>query len=62
MNLRHLKEMINDLPEESLDKEVVIDGGEIVYSKFKLEPVSGDDEMTIIGYMITEDRQLKLPF
>lgn len=63
MTVSDLLSMLNDLPIDSLDKQIMVDAGERSYTQIKVVPVA-DEEMNIIGYMVLEDTpvQLKLPF
>ena len=58
-----VQELIDTLSKLQSDKDIFIDGDKEVYGQINVEPITEScEDPTVIGYIILEDRQLKLPF
>lgn len=60
MKLRDLISKLERMPLSTLDLEVLMDNGKKQAVDFLVDAVREDDEIT--GFIIVEDKQLRLPF
>jgi len=64
MTVEELLAQLNDLPVDALKKNIFVESADgDTFSDMIVEAITEScDDFTIVGYVITQDRQMELPF
>jgi hypothetical protein len=63
MTVKELLDLLNNLPIQSLELPIYVDNKVEEFTEFTIEPITEScDDLTIVGYILTESTQLTFKF